>query len=50
MRSNHANDDVLVSVVWKRLFMGFCALCLLAGAAAAVYKFTDIRYYMGVFI
>lgn len=47
MRSKHMGGPALVSVVWKRLFIGLCAVCVVVGAAACAYKFTDIRYLAG---
>lgn len=47
MRSKHMGGPALVSVVWKRLFIGLCAVCVIVGAAACAYKFTDIRYLAG---
>lgn len=44
MLGKHGTNAPLVGAIWRRLFIGLCALCVAAFGAICVYKFTDIRY------
>ena len=47
MNSKKSCGTSSVSVVWKRLFIGLCAVCIIFGGALCIYKFTDIKYWGG---